>query len=395
MWHQKQYDVIVVGAGPAGSTFSRIVADNGHSVLLLDRKKKIGTPVRCGEGVVESELRIYFDPRTEWIETTINKFQFIAPDGTENIIQLKENGFILDRTIFDSDLAKMAKEAGVEIRTEANVNDLLFDDDRVIGVQILHGNEQIEIKAKIVIGADGVESRIGRMAGIKTTLKLSDIDSAYQKTISGINVDIETCQFRLSNKIAPSGYIWVFPKSKNTANVGIAISGKTGISGESAKKRLDYFLESYFPNHNAESIAIGGIPIAKSMESMVTDNVMLIGDAARTVNPLSGGGIILGMKSAAIAADVASKVLEKNIEPVKANLVEYQNRWMRKEGKQISRIYNIKKSLYRITDDEVNNIFHRINKIPIEKRSIIRFLGAFIPQKPSILIDVSKAFMGY
>ena len=312
MWNKKQYDIIVVGAGPSGSTFAKIAASNGFSVLLLDKKSEIGIPVRCAEGVVESELRLLVEPRQEWIAATINKFCFVAPNGSSTIIKFQEKGYILNRKIFDNDLAVIAKEVGATIVTKAYVNGLLFENNKVIGVKGEHNSELFKIKSKLVIGADGVDSHIGRMAGINTKLNLNNIDSGYQKTISGINVNENVCSLYVSNKLAPGGYIWIFPKGSDIANIGISISGKASINGGSAKKRLKGFLDYKFPIHKVESISVGGIPISKPIKHMVTDGLMLIGDAARTVNPLSGGGIILGMKSAVKAANIVVKIL-KNV----------------------------------------------------------------------------------
>ena len=395
MWNIKQYDIVVVGAGPAGSTFARIVASNGLSVLLLERKSRIGIPVRCGEGITDSGLRLFHEPQPQWIAATIDNFCFVAPNGTSTTIKFQDKGYILNRNVFDNDLAVLAKDEGATVVTNAYVNGLLFENDKVVGVKGIYNGEQFEIKSKLVIGADGVESRIGRMAGINTKLNLNDIDSGYQKTISGIKIDQNVCYFYVSNKLASGGYLWIFPKGKDTANIGIGIPGKSAINCESAKKRLNKFIDSKYQNYKVESITVGGIPLSKPIKQMVTDGVMLIGDAARTVNPLSGGGIILGMKSAVKAANVAVRVVKNGLETSKINLFEYQKRWMNGEGKQINRIYRIKKAIDKLNDKDLNNIIEKVNKLPIEKRSLARFFTACIPQKPSLIIDVAKVFMGY
>ena len=395
MWNKKQYDIVIVGAGPAGSTFARIAAINGLSVLLLERKNRIGVPVRCGEGIIDSALRLFYEPRPSWIATTIDKFCFITPNGSSTTVKMKEKGYVLNREVFDYDLAKFAADEGVTVVTNANVNGLLFDNNKVAGVKGICNSELFEIRSKLVIGADGVESRIGRFAGINTRLGLSNIDSGFQKTISGIDVDRDVCSFYISNELAPGGYIWIFPKGDDSANIGIGISGKAHINGKSAKTRLNKFLDSKYPNHKVESISVGGIPLSQPIKQMVTDCVMLIGDAARTVNPLSGGGIILGMKSAVKAADVAIKILKSGKEPTKINLMDYQKRWMNSEGKQINRIYRVKTAVDKLTDKDLNNIIEKVNKLPAEKRSLARIFRACIPQKPSLLFDVAKVFVGY
>jgi digeranylgeranylglycerophospholipid reductase len=395
MWNTKQYDIIVVGAGPSGSTFARIAASNGLSVLLFERKTKIGIPVRCGEGIMDSDLRLFYEPRSEWISNTVNKFCFVAPNGSSTTFKFKDKGYILNRKVFDDDLAKLAENKGATVITNAYVNGLIFENDKVIGVKGICNNEPFELKSKLVIGADGVESRIGRMAGINTTLKLNEIGSGYQKTISGINVDKNVCSFYISNRLTTEGYIWIFPKGNDKANIGIGISGKASSNGESAKKRLNDYLDQNFPNHKVESIAVGGIPISKPLKQMVADGIMLIGDAARTVNPLSGGGLILGMKSAVKAVDVAVKIFKDDLETSKLNLMEYQKRWMANEGKQINRIYRIKQAVEKLTDENLNRIIKKVNKLPMDRRSIARLFSATIPQKPSLLIDIAKVFVGY
>ncbi len=395
MWNTKQYDIVVVGAGPAGSTFARIAANNGLSVLLLEKKGQIGVPVRCGEGVIGSDLHLFHEPRSEWIETTINKFCIFAPNGQSSTIKFNEEGYILNRIIFDNDLAVMAAEHGATVITNAYVNELLFENDKVIGVKGLNNNELFEVRSKLVIGSDGVESRIGRMAGINTKLDLKDIGSGYQKTISGIKVDKDVCTFYMSNNLAPGGYLWIFPKGNDRANIGIGISGKSLIKGISAKIRLNEFIDSKYPKHKVVSISVGGIPLSKPIKQMVTDGVMLIGDAARTTDPLSGGGIILGMKSAAKAARVAVKVLKNGIEPSMMNLMDYQRQWRDSEGKRINRIYRIKKAINKLTDKELNRIIDKVNKLPKDKHSIAQILSACVPLKPSLLIDVVKVFVGY
>ena len=395
MWNTKQYDIIVVGAGPSGSTFARIAASNGLSVLLFERKTKIGIPVRCGEGIIDSDLRLFYEPRSEWISNTVNKFCFVAPNGSSTTFKFKDKGYILNRKIFDNDLATLAEKEGATVVTNAYVSGLLFENDKVVGVKGICNNEPFELKSKLVIGADGVESRIGRMAGINTTLKLNEIGSGYQKTISGINIDKSVCSFYISNRLTTEGYIWIFPKGNDKANIGIGISGKASSNGESAKKRLNDYLDQNFPNHKVESIAVGGIPISKPLKQMVADGIMLIGDAARTVNPLSGGGLILGMKSAVKAVDVAVKIFKDDLETSKLNLMEYQKRWMANEGKQINRIYRIKQAVEKLTDENLNRIIKKVNKLPMDRRSIARLFSAAIPQKPSLLIDIAKIFVGY
>ncbi len=165
MWRRQKYDVIVVGGGPAGSTAARYVALNGARVLLLEKDRDIGVPVRCGEAVSDEGLRIFMEPDPRWIKSTITRIRLVSPSGHEIEFDLKAKGYILDRRIFDYDLAQYAAQEGATIVTKAYVSGLLFDGDYVKGVKGQYFGEDFEISSKIVIGADGVESRVGRWAG--------------------------------------------------------------------------------------------------------------------------------------------------------------------------------------------------------------------------------------
>jgi len=185
MWlNEKEFDCIVVGGGPAGSTFARIAAQGGLTVLLLEKDRDIGIPVRCGEAISDQGIRLFVDPNPRWLTSTIDRIRLIAPDETEIEFNLIEKGYILDRRIFDYDLAQYAAMEGAIIVTKAYVNGLLIDDGRIVGVKGTYMGAPFEKRAKIVIGADGVESRVGRWAGLKTTLVLKDIESGIQKTVN-------------------------------------------------------------------------------------------------------------------------------------------------------------------------------------------------------------------
>ena len=126
---KKKYDIIVVGSGPTGSMAALEAAKAGCSVCILEKTKEVGSPVRCGEAVGYSGLTQFMQPKKEWIASTINSIQLVSPNNTSVDINFNlETGFILNRNIFDSDLSKMAVDAGAEIYTGAYVEDLVISD---------------------------------------------------------------------------------------------------------------------------------------------------------------------------------------------------------------------------------------------------------------------------
>ena len=394
MWkEQKEFDCIVVGGGPAGSTFARVAAEGGLSVLLLEKDRDIGVPVRCGEAVSDAGLRIFHEPNPRWIASTINRIKLVAPNETVVEFDLHQKGYILDRRIFDYDLAEFASIAGAQIVTKAYIDGLIIEDDKVVGVKGTHVGERFEKRAKIVVGADGVESRVGRWAGLKTTVKLKDMECGIQKTVTGIDVDEHMFDFYLSRKWAPGGYLWVFPKGKHKANIGLAISGYYAKDGKAAHKFLDEFLAWKYPNASVLTTVVGGVPVAKTVKQMVMDGLMLVGDAARTVNPVTGGGIIPGMRSGLLAAETAVKAL-RNGGPIRKNLSSYEKEWHKIGGKNHERFYRIKETIFRFTDDDLNRIADGIANVPEDGRSLLKLFTIAVSKKPSLLIDVTRVFTG-
>jgi len=224
----KYYDIIVVGGGPAGSTAARFAAEAGVSVLLLEKDRDIGYPVRCGEAVSRKGIEEFIPSDPKFIAATITNFSLISPDKTEVVIPLEEEGYILHRRIFDYSLAEEAAKAGAEIQTRVYVYDLIIENDIVCGVKAEFVGKEIEIRCKAVIAADGVESRVGRWAGIKTHIDFRDMECCAQVSAANIPVNQDTCYFYFGEKIAPNGYLWVFPKGGSSANIGLGVGGIVG-----------------------------------------------------------------------------------------------------------------------------------------------------------------------
>jgi digeranylgeranylglycerophospholipid reductase len=126
---------------------------------------------------------------------------------------------------------------------------------------------------------------------------------------------------------------------------------------------------------------------------MVADGLMLVGDAAHTCNPLTGGGITPGMRSGLLAAETAVKALH-NGGPTRNNLNSYEKAWHKIGGKNHERYYRIKETLYKFSDDDLNNIAHRVSAVSEDKRSLMKLFSIAVRSKPSLLIDVARVFAG-
>ena len=390
---QNKYDVVVVGGGPAGSMAAWEAAKGGVSVCMLEKDRDIGYPVRCGEAAGESGLRQFVEIEDSWIAEKITSVKLVSPNLTSVDIDFAaETGYILNRRIFDYDLSRYAANAGAEVYTKAYVKNVLANNGEVNGVVLDYLGEEKQIQAKIVIGADGLTSRIGRWAGLKTLVRMKDMESAVQYSVANVDIEPNKMIMYVGMNHAPGGYIWVFPKGKKFANIGIGISGKYS-KHKSAQKYLDEFMEREYPDAAILTTMCGGVPCAKPMEKPVADGIMLVGDAAHQINPMTGGGIVAGMKGGWIAGQVAAEAIKKN-DYSEDSLLEYPKRMRKDFGKNHERFYKIKEVTEKLTNEDLDSIAEKVLSIPHNKRTLTSVFKAAVFKKPTLIIDVLKVFSG-
>ena len=191
---------------------------------------------------------------------------------------------------------------------------------------------------------------------------------------------------------APGGYLWIFPKGKRFANIGIGISGKYS-KNKSAKSYLDEFLDKEYPNATIHTTMCGGVPCGKPMRNPVSDGLMLVGDAAHQINPMTGGGIVSGMTAGWIAGQVAAESIKSGDYSSKT-LDKYSDLMWKSFGKNYERFYKIKEAVHNLTDDDLNNIAEKVLSIPETKRTLSSVFKAAVYKKPSLIVDVIKVFAG-
>ena len=388
----KWYDVIVVGAGPAGSMAAWQAAQRGIKVLLLEKDREVGIPVRCAEGVARKELeRLVGHPApSAWVAAEIRNFRLYAPDGTPVYVNINETGYVLNRKIFDYDLALKAVTAGARLATSAEVVNVIQADKAVQGVQVKIADELLEVKSRIVIAADGVESRVARWAKIDSTIRLGDMETCVQYTLGGITIDPDTCDFYFSRDFAPGGYAWVFPKGDNTANVGLGISGYFS-RHKNPEDYLNIFLERYFPKASILVKTVGGVPVDRTMKEIVSDGFMIVGDAAHQANPISGGGIVSAMIAGQLAGEVAGEAVLKH-KSDKKDLKPYAREWQKKVGKSHLRYYRLKEALMKFDDRHFNSIAREFVSLAAEKQNLLNLFKIAFKTNPAFLLDVIKLF---
>jgi len=359
----------------------------GLKVVMLEKRQEIGDPVRCAEGVSKRALCRMMKPEPEWISSEVKGARIYAPDGTSIVMSEDKSGgevgYVLERKIFDRGLAMQAAQAGAQVMVKTRATGLLKKDGAIGGVSALHIGEPLKIEAPLVIGADGVESKVGRWAGIDTTLKLQDIESCAQFLVHDASIDDEYTEFFLGNNIAPSGYAWSFPKGENLANIGLGIQGSRSKPGE-AIRLLRQLMKSRFPSGKVVEMVVGGDPCSGPVDCAITDGVMLVGDAAHQTDPLTGGGILNAMQAGIIAGEVAAKAITAgNVS--RARLKEYEDRWREDIGKTLVKSLQLKEFFVKLTDNDLNQLIGSLAKEDITKMDLPGMLRVLFRLNPKLL----------
>ncbi len=388
----ENYDVVVVGAGPAGSIAARTIAQAGNSVLLVEKRQEIGAPVRCAEGVSRAGLKKYVQIDPKWICAQIHGYRFHAPNGTAFTIEVDDAGYILERKIFDRDLANLAAHAGAQVLAKTTARNVLCDENgAVVGVQLsVSPNVDVSVRSKIVIGADGVESQVGRWAGIDTVPRLRDMCSAVQYLMAGLEIDEGTCNFYFGTKIAPGGYLWIFPKGQGMANVGIGIAGNRA-DKITAQAFLDQFVEENFPAGSILGVVAGGVPLSGTLKRIVKDGLMLVGDAAHQAFPHTGGGIENALEAGSLAGEVAVDALRAG--DYRSRFLErYPSLWHQRLGKEMSQSSRIKELVQSLDDQALNRSAAVLAHLDTQSLTTRDVMMAVFREDPGLLLELRHLF---
>ncbi|MCK5184207.1 MAG: NAD(P)/FAD-dependent oxidoreductase, partial [Candidatus Heimdallarchaeota archaeon] len=237
-------DIIVVGGGPAGSTTARFLAKEGFKVKILDARSHIGIPVRCGEAIGKETINdiLKIGVPKDALRNEIDGFRVFSPSLKVIDYRLpKGEGYVVDRRIFDKELLKGAVLEGADIQLNTRVTKIKIDKEKGITIKAELNGKEITESAPIVVGADGIYSIIARNSGLAKPIDPIDLNTSVGYEMVGVKFDEPTMfDLYMGNEIAPRGYLWVFPKGENSANVGIGIG--VGFAKKSVREYLDDFI---------------------------------------------------------------------------------------------------------------------------------------------------------
>ena len=384
------YDVLVIGGGPAGSIAARTAAQQNVDVLMIEKRQEIGSPVRCAEGISKRVVTEFTELDPRWISAEINGGRIHAPDGNFVTIDEPGSGLVLERKIFDRELAAQAARAGAEVWVKARAVDLIKENGSIAGAVIRCPDGERVVRAKVVIAADGVESQVGKWAGIDTTCKIHEVDTCVQYLMTGVDIDSSYCDFYLGHRIAPRGYAWVFPKGDDSANVGIGIGGNT--NADVAIGYLNRFVEKKLPGGSRAarlSMVVGCVPVGGTLPDFVRDGFMIIGDAAHQNDPVSGGGLANSMIAGQIAGEVAGQAV-RNGDVSNSVLGEYETRWHEQIGRTFRHLHRLRRGILKFSDETLNNIAKLLLQTNMKELTLIDIFWTALRNDPRLLWELRR-----
>ena len=301
---KNKYDAIVIGAGPAGSSFAFHASRSGLRVLLVEKQREIGHTILCAEGVSSEFLKLIKDKGHSRNFVARYVYGGILTYNGEKILDVSVNeplGAVLERKIFDRYLAELAIKAGSDIL----INTKFIKAERekgLVKVYLRSHGEDIVLSAPLLIGADGPASSVSKSLGLFTPYDKEDDYFTVQVYAYCDEIKDNYLYFGIGDAIAPNGYAWIFPKGGGFANVGVGIPG--------TRDGLDTYLKNFLKKHCSTYKILGEtygvVPTKFHKRPIYGNNVLILGDAARLADPLTGGGIANAYISGIAASEVAS-----------------------------------------------------------------------------------------
>jgi geranylgeranyl reductase family protein len=303
----REFDVVIVGGGPVGGYVAGKIAEKDYNVAIFEKNKQIGLPLNCA-GLISRRIFEYLKiPKEDIIQNKIKGANIHSPSG--NVLSIgrdKVHGLVIDRVKFDKEIIKDAEKKGANLFLDNKVDSVERKNNFI---EFKTSNE--EVKSKLIIGADGPNSKIRKQFNLPEPVEfLKGVGAEIKDT----NLDPNFVEIFVGKNVAPGFFAWIIPiNAKGTkARVGLCVD-------DSAKHPPKHYLNKFFSEKNSAEFLdgttitkpIGGIvpigPLKKTYES----NVMLVGDAAAQVKPTSGGGIYPGILCGVICSSVAIQSLNK------------------------------------------------------------------------------------
>jgi digeranylgeranylglycerophospholipid reductase len=331
---------------------------------MVDKRQELGAPIQCSGALSAHALaEAGVEPEAEFVQEPIYGFGVYNEVGEQTTIDYralkpekygegagkKPLGYVLDRRRFDRYLMTLAERAGVEVWLKTEGLGYRPLEGGSCEVHLRKFNQDIRIRTNVLVGADGLQSQVGKWAGLTTHIKMTELASCLQFVVDRVETN-GLLEIITGHKWAPGGYAWVFPKGNGYAEVGLGVIRT--MTGENAQWHLDHFIKNSFLKERLKHARIlevhgGGVPLAAPLRTQYADNLILVGDSARHVNPITGGGIHTALTGGLIAGKFLAGLIQSGQTPSAKNLRGYQENWLEQLGNKMWQLYATKKAIFR------------------------------------------------
>lgn len=361
------FDVVVVGGGPAGSSAAHMAAKNGCTVALIEKEKEIAETVRTSGVTWISDINEFGIPKDCY--NPIKKFSFCSPKNYVTIADDVAKAAVLDVRKTYRFLSTRAKSSGSELFTSTNVSEVLKDSSgKCVGVVAKSQGKLIQFNAKVVIDASGFTSIVAKELGYVTQWKKFGAGAEFE--VKTEKLEYDNWWLMVGQEYSPAGYAWIFPTSKNTARIGVGI-GKPDSDVDPTVRLNELIDKKIGPIKdlgNIEKIEFhyGLIPNEGLSRKTVYDNLILVGDSAGQANPLVLEGIRYAIRFGEVAGKVAADAI-KNNNTTEASLIPYEKEWKKAIESKINSAVKVQNRWVGLSDDEWDKELDIINELTADE----------------------------
>ena len=362
-----QFDVVVVGAGPAGASAAYSAAKNSCSVALLEKEETVAQTVRTSGVTWIEDTKSFGIPADCY--NPIKNYTFCSPNNEVTISDTKPRAAVLDVRKTYRFLAEQAIKEGAILFVNANATSAVTDSSgKITGIKANLAKEEIVFQSKVVIDASGFQSVIAKSLGLVSQWKKFGAGAEYEAVVE--NIDSDTWYLMVGQQYSPSGYAWIFPVGDNKVRIGVGI-GKPD-SGIDPIQRLDEIIEKKLgPIKRLGKISpiefhYGLIPNDGLARKTAYDNLMLVGDAAGYANPLVLEGIRYAIKFGRIAGKIAADAIKANDTSEKM-LSKYEENWRKSISSKINSAYKVQNRWIGLSDEQWDREIEIINELSADE----------------------------
>jgi digeranylgeranylglycerophospholipid reductase len=343
------FDVVIVGAGPAGVTAAVHIAKAGNSVLLIDKAEEKEIGYRTGDGVVKIDTfsgsgfpRAQGDELIAFLDT----FNVYSPTGkTKKVVN--HSAMIVDRLIMNQRLLTYAREAGVTIKGSTELQSVNLDGGTVVGITSTAGES---FEAKLVIDASGINGTVRKHLPdsfhVEKEINPKHIARAYVELLSEPENSTEISSYLAVN----NGYVWKTPTEVGFGSFDHSLD---------LKKILHEFVDKHMHiSSDSSHTSYGEIAVRQNLYNMVGNGFLAVGDAACMVSPIDGAGITTSMIGAKIAAETVNECLAKN-DVSQQCLWKFNLRYNKSQGANLAYMDMLRRGLIGLSADDIDFAFEK------------------------------------